>query len=131
MLTNTGTDANVTGDPIRADGWYGMTDGLHTVAMYTINLQGRVFLEASLATSPTDSDWFPILLNGLTAYIQFPQNPFAPTGTTGDTGVAGFTFTGNLLWLRVRLDRSYLLPPFPTQDDIALLGQLDRVLLNT
>lgn len=133
LLTNTTTNANVTGAPVRADGWYGWTNGLHSVAIYPNNLQGRVFIEASLATTPTDEDWFAISPDGLNPYMQFPRNPMVPTGTTGDTGVAGFSFIGNYLWLRARLDRTYLLANFPNPplDQIIALGSLDRVLLNS
>jgi len=31
MMTNTGTEWNVIGEKVRADAYYGYTDGIHTV----------------------------------------------------------------------------------------------------
>ena len=31
MMTSTGTKWNVFGDPVRADAYYGYTDGIHTI----------------------------------------------------------------------------------------------------
>lgn len=117
------------GDAVRADGWYGFTDGLHTVAIYLQNFQGRVRFEASIATEPQEGDWFPVEINGA-EFLSFPKDPLAPTGTTGDTGTLGMNILGNFTWLRVCIDRSYLSPTPEAQADIDALGYVDRVLLN-
>jgi len=111
MMGDTQENKNLTGQPIRADGWYGHTDGLHTVVIQTVNFSGHVYIEASLELEPKEGDWFPIKLSQNANYIQFPQNPFKPTGdqdSGGDTGAFGITFKVNALWLRARMDREYL-----------------------
>lgn len=138
MMTNTGREFNKVGEPIRADGYYGSTDGLHTVQIVYSNFVGRFGLQGTLATEPTESDWFDINLN-YRAYtnsdnpkVQFPVNPLAPTGgpdSVGDTGTQAFSFIGNFVWLRAILDRSYLPEPVPTNQNWQL-GQIDKVLLS-
>lgn len=119
-----------TSDKVRCDGWYGYVDGCHTVAIYMHNFKGRVWIEASLASEPTEEDWFPIHLNGETPYASYPRNPKKPTGQLGDTGVDAFNFTANVVWLRARLDRSHLMPKPATQEQLAQLGEVSKILLN-
>ncbi len=111
MMGNSQEFANLTGPICRADGWYGHRDGLHTVSIQVVNFTGRVYIEASLASAPTEEDWFPIALQPETHYVEFPLNPLKPTGSFdigGDTMVIGRSFKINALWLRARMDRSYL-----------------------
>lgn len=111
MMGSSQEFANLTGPACRADGWYGHRDGLHTVSMQVVNFTGRIYIEASLALEPTDADWFPVFLQLETPYVEFPLNPLKPTGsmeTGGDTLVVGRSFKINALWLRARMDRTYL-----------------------
>lgn len=135
LLPSTTGFANVVGSAVKADGWYGNTSGLHTIAIYVQNLLGRVYIDASLADNPGPLDWFSIPLFDDTVYIEYPQNPAAPTGVPqgaviGDTGVNSFTFKANILWLRARLDRSYLPDPMQTETEIAMLGIVRKILLS-
>lgn len=129
MLQSTQGQLNVTGLKIRADGWYGLADGLHTVAIYLSDFQGRIRFEASISLDPTDEDWFPVPIEG-SKYLSFPLDVLAPTGTNGDSGTLGLNIVGNFTWLRVRIDRSYILPEPVTPEDISALGYVDQVLLN-
>lgn len=134
-----GLTPGMVGQPVKADGWYGATDGLHTVAIYVSNFSGRVYVEATLAMNPTEADWFPICLDKEknTPYIQFPVNPAAPTGATeglvqpGDTGVVGRSFKINAVWIRARMDRTYLdlVAPNPLDSIEAGYGRLQKVVL--
>jgi len=132
MLPNTSGQYNFVGDALRADGWYGFTDGLHTVAIYIVNFTGRLIIEASLADQPTDDDWFPIQFDHKD-YMQFPKDPLNPTGErgSGDSGTMGLNIIGNYTWLRARVDRSYFDSPEPTdQQTLYALGYVDHILLN-
>jgi hypothetical protein len=53
-----------------------------------------------------------------------------PTGTTGDTGVDAFTFQGNFLFLRAKIDKTYIVPYPSTPSEQALLGSIRKILLN-
>lgn len=130
LLPSTQGQVNITGAPEKADGWYGYADGLHTVAVYLQNFKGRVFIEASLALEPTDDDWFALPLTPTTPWVQYPKNPYEPTGELGgDTGVEAFTFKANIVWLRARVDRSYM-EIGDTEEAIASLGILRKVVLS-
>lgn len=130
MLGDTQIELNVTGDKVRADGFFGQKDGLHQVAWSLEDFTGRIFLEASLETDPQETDWFTLFLDGSKAFIEYPLIPGDPSGAKGDTLVDSFTFQGNFIWLRVRIDREYIRPVPTTDIDKSLLGSVRKVLLN-
>lgn len=130
VLSDTGYNLDVTSDPVRADGYFGLRDGLHSISWTLENFTGRIWLEASLAATPSETDWFPVTLDGCNPYREYPLEPLAPTGSRGDTGVDAYTFQGNFLWIRVRVDRSYVVPQPVTDSEKEQLGSVARVLLN-
>lgn len=134
MMGNTQQHANLTGEPCKADGWYGFVDGLHTVVVQVVNFVGRIHIEASLVLEPTEDDWFPIQLTQDTSWLQFPLDPTLPNGdyeSGGDTRTVGITFKINALWLRARLDRTYLSPILYDNDPNALklIGNVKKITL--
>jgi len=81
--------ASTVSDKIKADGYYGNADGLHTVAyICSDDFVGTIKMQASLATDPDNAvDWFDI------------------DGTSAGDGssVVATTyknFTGNFVWVR-------------------------------
>lgn len=126
MLTNQ-NELSYTGDKIRADAFYGNTDGLHTVSVKFNDFVGRVYIEGTLASMPEETDWFPIYLTSGTSYKQYPVSNASPTGTVGDTGTDGFTFRINVVYLRARIDRDYL---SASAYDLTQHGKIDQILLN-
>lgn len=127
ILTNQNS-LNYAGDKVKADGYYGQTDGLHTVSANVSNFQGRLHIEGSLATDPTDDDWFPIYLTSGNSFRQYPVTN-TPSGSNGlgDTTVEAWTFRANILWIRARVDRSHL---GASSYDAATHGAVDKILLN-
>lgn len=88
-------------------GYYNTPAGLHTVT-YTIGggFQGTCTMQATLATIPTDSDWFDVYNTS----IQYDG-----TETTGSTGLGTtsvsvpsrtdyLTFVGNFTYIRGKVD---------------------------
>ena len=77
---------------VQGDGYYGSSDGLHTV-MYTASPEffGTVTMQASLATSPVESDWFTVA----NTTVNYTFGNFRNTST-----VDYFNFTGNFVWVR-------------------------------
>ena len=86
-------------DKAKGDGYYSQPDGVHTVAYQVVNLgdstddfNGTIKMQASLATTPTEDDYFDI------------------TGTTmtsdQSTTTATFNFTGNFVWVRAKVETS-------------------------
>jgi len=138
MMTNTGTNWNVIGEPVRADAYYGYTDGIHTVQVIYQNLVGGFGIQGTLALQPKPEDWFWIKLNPNgdvnTPFIPFPIDPYAPTGQNGgDTGSMATTFIGNFVYLRAVLARDYIQPPIPpsqVQWTNWSWGQIDKVLMS-
>ena len=115
LLPLTGaTSLDTTGTAVPGDSYYGYADGIHTVAIYGSNLSGRVSIQGTLATTPTEADWFDILLTGL------PYKDY-----TSFTGVQGFTFVANLVYLRAKLDRTSL-----GITDYTLAGHVAKIYLN-
>ena len=81
------TVVTVTGTDHKGDGYYGRADGLHTVQYNFASLTGTITIQASLATTPTESDWFEV--HSYTAAAE-TANKFA-------------NFTGNYVWVRAKL----------------------------
>jgi hypothetical protein len=136
MMSNTTGKFEETGPAVRADSYYGFTDGLHTIAVHYNNLTGRVKIQGTLSMEPSESDWFDINLQGYECnsetYVEYPKDPARPTtsgtgGFIGDSGVDAFTFIGNFTFLRAKLERSYL-----GEIDInhINLGVVDKILLS-
>ena len=96
---NTTTDMMIYySDPVKGDGYYGASNGLHTVT-YTCDstFVGTVTMQATLATSPSDGDWFDIKD---TAKVYSELNP--PDFTT----VEYLNFVGNFVWVRGKVNIS-------------------------
>lgn len=133
MMSNTGREHTVVGKPVRADGYFGNTDGIHTVQVIFSNFTGAFGLQGTLEVNPQEEDWFFININQFSAidspYVRFPERPGSPTGDSGDTGTRAFTFTGNFVYLRAVLDRSFLAEPSPSASSTGF-GQIDKVLLS-
>tara|TARA_A100001011_G_scaffold325200_1_gene347984 strand:+ start:1046 stop:1633 length:588 start_codon:yes stop_codon:yes gene_type:complete len=76
-------------DKAKGDGYFSQPDGVHTVA-YQVNstLTGEIKMQGSLATTPTEDDFFDI------------------TGTTftadQSTLISTANFTGNFVWIRAK-----------------------------
>jgi len=84
-------------DKVKGDGYYSQPDGVHTVAYQVLNrgdstddFNGTVKMQGSLATTPTEDDWFDI----------------SGTTFTSDTStkIASYNFTGNFVWVRAKVE---------------------------
>ena len=93
---NGGTTTTVYGNKYKADGYYGFTDGLHTVAFYLSGFVGQVGIEGTLAKDPQDSDWANLTLSGPTTDYN--------DSTGGTTKVVTYNFTGNLTYIRATVE---------------------------
>lgn len=128
ILTNQ-NELSYSGEKAKGDGQFGQTDGLHTVSAKLTNFQGRIYIEASIESDPQEADWFPLRLTDTTVYKQYPVG--SPTGANGlgDTVTEAWTFRANILWVRARVDRSYL-DPLPVSYDYSIHGSVEKILLN-
>jgi hypothetical protein len=89
--------------PEKGAGYYGASAGFHTVS-YTVtpNFVGTLTTQATLATTPTEADWF----NVDNSTVIYPDLP-APIATTTTNFV---NFTGNFVWVRALVQRNPLMP---------------------
>jgi hypothetical protein len=76
-------------DKYQGDGFYSQVDGMHTVA-YHVNstMTGSIKMQGSLATTPTEDDWFDVSGTTFTA--------------DQSTLVDSKNFTGNFVWVRAK-----------------------------
>jgi hypothetical protein len=73
----------------QGDGYYSQPDGVHTVS-YKVNttLTGSIKMQGTLATTPTEDDWFDIAGTTFT--------------TDQSTTISSANFTGNYVWVRAK-----------------------------
>ncbi len=104
ILSGTTTVGTTVGDKYKADGYFGLTDGLHTVSYNTTAFDGTIKMQGTLAQTPSENDYFDI------------------SGTTlgGDSTVrsttVSFNFTGNFTYVRAKV--------------ILTSGTVDKILYN-
>jgi len=84
----------VTGSAYKGDGYYGRSDGFHTVQYTITGFTGTVNIQATLAVEPTDDDWF-------TVYTQ--AHAIAGSDPNPTTSILT-NFTGNYVWVRAYID---------------------------
>jgi hypothetical protein len=83
-----------TGDAVKANGYYGNADGKHTVQFSLTGFIGKVRIEATLATTPTASDWCTVELGNSSTNITYLE--YNEVTTTN----VSYNFTGNFVWVR-------------------------------
>ena len=64
------TSTTVTGDKFKGDGYYGRSDGFHTVQMNVNGVAGTIQIQGTLATTPAEADYFNIA--ALYMIVQLP-----------------------------------------------------------
>lgn len=108
VQSSTGSTMNLTTDKVEGDSYYGYSDGMHTIAIQYAAFKGRVTIEATLALTPTDADYFAIQIPGGTSVAAGGFKTFPTSGTDGFTGTEAYNIQGNFTYIRVKMDRSYL-----------------------
>lgn len=81
------TTETVIGEKFKGDGYYGRSDGLHTVQYSIDGFTGTINIQSTLAVDPVDADWFNV-----------------HSYTTSSETVSKVTsFTGNYVWIRATI----------------------------
>ena len=80
-------------DKVKGDGYYSQPDGVHTVAYqvtstFAHGTDGGIKMQGSLATTPTEDDWFDVTGSTFTA--------------DQSTLISTANFTGNFVWVRAK-----------------------------
>jgi hypothetical protein len=82
---------------VKANGYYGNADGKHTVQFSLTGFIGKVRIEATLATTPTSSDWCIVELGNSSTNITYLEY------NTVTTANISYNFTGNFVWVRAHV----------------------------
>ncbi len=94
-----------TGEKFKGDGYYGRSDGLHTLQIDLNGFLGNIELQGTLAINPTADDYFPIALgSGQTMDTTGKLVMSTSTKleyTANETSSKSYNFTGNFVWVRV------------------------------
>lgn len=86
-----GTDLDWYTPQYKGAGYYGYTDGLHTYSYNLTGFVGVIGFQGSLATTPTDADWFDID----TSQVGDGVDPVTASGFAN--------FSGNFVWVRAAI----------------------------
>ena len=89
------TTETVTGDKYRGDGYYGRSDGFHSVQYNVTGFIGKIVMQATLAVDPGTDDWFT---------LDTTEHESTATDTTESDGSFIKNFTGNYVWVRATVD---------------------------
>lgn len=98
----------VTGTQHKGDGYYGRSDGLHTVQVSITGFIGQIEMQGTLEADPADEDWFTVELGTGnqsvdTTGLITAQNITAVNYTESTTNTKSYNFTGNYVWVRARI----------------------------
>ena len=125
MTTKTVIDIDSAGeitfnsDKVKASGYYGFTNGDHSISLKLTEFTGRIYVQASLVFDPNEEDWFNISITD-NIYDQYPKPTDPPFN-----GTIFYNFEVNAVWIRIRIDREYLNNPV-----IEIVGSVEKAYLN-
>ena len=102
------TTETVTGEKFKGDGYYGRSDGFHTVQINLTGFIGRIEIQGTLAVEPVDADWFTVELGTGTQTVDttgliVEQGIDAVEYDTVTTNSKSYNFTGNYVWVRAKV----------------------------
>jgi len=84
-----GSAAAFNSDKIKGDGYYGFSDGVHTVQTRVTSLVGTIKIQGTLVKDPANTDFVDI------------ATVVTSDGSTAITESYLNNFTGNFVWIRV------------------------------
>ena len=99
------TVETITGEKYKGDGYYGRSDGFHTVQVDLTGFIGQIRIQGTLAVDPTADDWFTLELGTGSMSIDTTgliteQNITYVEYTESTTNNKSYNFTGNYVWIR-------------------------------
>lgn len=84
-----GSAAAFNSDKVKGDGYYGFSDGVHTIQTRVTSLVGTIKIQGTLVKDPADTDFVDIVTVN------------ESDGSTAITNSFLNNFTGNFVWVRI------------------------------
>ena len=84
-----GTATSFNSDDFKGDGYYGFSDGVHTVQTRVTGLIGTIKIQGTLQKTPASTDWVDI------------ATVITSDGSSAITNSYFNNFTGNFVWIRI------------------------------
>jgi len=84
-----GTATSFNSDDFKGDGYYGFSDGVHTVQTRVTGLIGTIKIQGTLQKTPASTDWVDI------------ATVITSDGSSAITNSYFNNFTGNFVWVRI------------------------------
>ena len=84
-----GSSTSFNSDKVKGDGYYGFSDGVHTVQTRVSSFVGTLKVQGTLIKDPANTDWVDI------------DNIVIGDGSTAITNSFFNNFTGNFVWIRI------------------------------
>ena len=84
-----GSSTSFNSDKVKGDGYYGFSDGVHTVQTRVSSFVGTLKVQGTLVKDPANTDWVDI------------DNIVIGDGSTAITDSFFNNFTGNFVWIRI------------------------------
>jgi hypothetical protein len=99
---------SVTGSAYKGDGYYGRSDGFHTVQIDLNGFLGKIEIQGTLSIDPADEDWFAVELGTGTMSVDTTgalteQNITYIEYTETTTNTKSYNFVGNYVWVRAKI----------------------------
>jgi len=104
-IGTTGTQ-NFTSSPEQGAGYYGTTNGLHTLVVNTTpTFVGTATVQATLAVDPQETDWFNVADAEFVYTVDSPGyiEPNRVGAIQGPTRTEHVNFNGQFTWLRAKI----------------------------
>lgn len=109
VYPTTATSAvSYTSQPIKGDGYYGSSDGFHTIQVKLTNFVGKIEIQSTLEIEPAESDWF-------VTNLELNENIVDTTGASINKSATSisltqptnlvkiYNFEGNFVWIRAKV----------------------------
>lgn len=106
---NSGTTAlTFISNKVKGDGYFGNSDGFHSVQIALTNFIGRIEVQGTLANDPGSSDWVSLNLQSNRKYVDTTGALVETTTssyryTTSTTVVLNNNFVGNFVYVRGKI----------------------------
>lgn len=110
------SESSIIGEKFKGDGYYGRSDGLHSVQIDTDTITAKIKIQATLAVEPADTDWFDVSLQTTSADIigyvdttgAIRSDSVFTSVTVLDldtyTNIELYNFIGNYVWVRAVIE---------------------------